>query len=258
MPDNGSDAAKVREMLLSLIEEQRQDRQASLQMGPILRELRQRLDSGIPDKVLLEEWYGLFRSGHLCWGYNLSNAKAPFFHVSPQGQKALESLSRDPANPRGYLNHLAEVASLNAVAESYIQEALRTYNADCPKATAVLVGGAAESVVLEVRDALVGWLEEDGHNVPRKLQDWRAKRVLDTIQDELQRHRGEMPRLLRESFESYWPAFAQQIRAARNDAGHPSSIEPVTDETVHASLLIFPELCRLATRLASWLGKEGG
>lgn len=60
---------------------------------------------------------------------------------------------------------------------------------------------------------------------------------------------ANMPASLKEGYESYWPAFTQQIRAARNEAGHPLSIEPIKQETVHASLLIFPELAKLSQSL---------
>jgi hypothetical protein len=62
-----------------------------------------------------------------------------------------------------------------------------------------------------------------------------------------------MVKPLAESFSAYWPAFAEQIRGARNDAGHPASVDPVTPETVHAALLIFPELARLAKALEAWI-----
>jgi hypothetical protein len=65
-----------------------------------------------------------------------------------------------------------------------------------------------------------------------------------------------MKRELRESFEAYWAAFAQQIRTVRNDAGHPTSVDPVTPDTVHASLLIFPELARLASGLSHWVATD--
>lgn len=65
-----------------------------------------------------------------------------------------------------------------------------------------------------------------------------------------------MPYALAESFEQYWPAFTGQIRNVRNDAGHPKSIEPVTYETVQASLLIFPELARLIQNLITWISSE--
>lgn len=63
-------------------------------------------------------------------------------------------------------------------------------------------------------------------------------------------------RELRERYEVYWSAFAGQIRTVRNDAGHPVSIDPVTADTVHASLLIFPELAGLASALWNWVSDE--
>jgi hypothetical protein len=65
-----------------------------------------------------------------------------------------------------------------------------------------------------------------------------------------------MSRALSEAFQSYWPAFTQQIRVTRNAAGHPNSIEPVEEATVQASLLIFPELAKLATQLRSWIDTD--
>ncbi len=50
-----------------------------------------------------------------------------------------------------------------------------------------------------------------------------------------------------------WSPLALQIRSARNDAGHPLNIDPVTADSVHASLLVFPELARLAKDLTSLL-----
>jgi hypothetical protein len=41
----------------------------------------------------------------------------------------------------------------------------------------------------------------------------------------------------------------------RNDTGHPESIDPVTPESVHAALLIFPELAKLVANLETWVNK---
>lgn len=114
-----------------------------------------------------------------------------------------------------------------------------------------MVGGAAESIILELRDILVARIGALGRTPSKDLQDWRIKRVPDALKKELDTQKNSMPG--KEAYEAYWPAFTQQIRAARNDVGHPSSIDPVTPETVHASLLIFPELARLAVELRSWI-----
>ena len=89
--------------------------------------------------------------------------------------------------------------------------------------------------------------------VAAKLQDWRVKTVLDQLASEIDSRLGSMPRALREEYSAYWPAFTGQIRMARNDAGHPTSIDPVTVDTVHASLLIFPQLAKLSLELLAWI-----
>jgi len=65
--------------------------------------------------------------------------------------------------------------------------------------------------------------------------------------------KSSLPTPLFERFEANWPAFTHQIRTARNEAGHPVTVEPVTAEEVHASLLIFQELATLAKQVQEWI-----
>ena len=112
-----------------------------------------------------------------------------------------------------------------------------------------MVGGASESLIIELAEVARQQLTHLGKPVPKALSDWRVKTFANALQNLLETQKN-MPRELREPFEAYWPAFIQQIRAARNDAGHPTSVDPVTPDTVHASLLIFPEL---AEDLKGWI-----
>ena len=116
-----------------------------------------------------------------------------------------------------------------------------------------MVGASAESVILDLRDRTVQKLTSLTHPIPKPMEDWRIKTVSDALRGFFDGHKAKFTRELREPFEGYWSAFAQQIRAARNEAGHPTSVDPVTPDTVHASLLIFPELVRLANNLARWV-----
>lgn len=170
---------------------------------------------------------------------DLDNPDPPFFHLTERGRKFLANLSRDPSNPEGYLASLSSL-NLNPVANSYIREALACFMNNLPKAAAVMVGGASESIALELRNAVI-----------RSLKS--LKRVLDTMYTLFEHSCSQMPQGLRDSFKSYWLAFVQQIRAARNEAGHPSSVDPVTMDTVHASLLTFPELYKLTGNLLHWI-----
>jgi hypothetical protein len=116
-----------------------------------------------------------------------------------------------------------------------------------------MVGAASESLILELRDELVNKIVSLGRAPAKELQTWMIKKVVDALRRDVDSHKGNMPRGLLDAFEAYWPAFVQHIRAVRNDAGHPSSIDPITPESVHAALLIFPELASLAAELKTWI-----
>jgi hypothetical protein len=249
------DGQQLRKVLLEVIDEQSK-RGSSLQSVPVLRDASDRLgirNNEEKEQALLTYWYDLFRTGYLSWGYNIPNPNPPFCHLTEQGRRALAHLSRDPANPDGYLAHISKIAKINPVAESYLNEGLHTYTADCYKASAVMIGAASESMALELRDALVGQMAALGKTAPTNLNDWRIKRVLDALKNELDSKKKDFPSPLWDSFQANWPAFTHQIRVSRNDAGHPTSIDPVSQEQVHASLLIFPELAKLVADLKTWV-----
>ena len=248
----------IRELILTVAREQQPKRpiDASLQEGTLFREVSEQLRlhlSQETEQEILTQWHELMRTGYFAWGFNLNNPNPPFFHITDRGHRAVERLSRDPGNPVGYLRHLTEVAELSDISRSYLGEGLDCFVAGLYKAAAVMVGAASESQVLELRDITAQRLAQINVPEPKGLGDWRVKTVLDSLHHLLDSRKGAFPKELREEFEAYWLAFAQQIRTTRNDAGHPSSIDPVREESVHASFLVFPELARLSCNLSAWV-----
>jgi hypothetical protein len=250
------DGSELRAAVLQIIDQLLRDFPTSyLQSGAVLQRAHSKLGINNLDdeQALLAFFYDLFRTGYLSWGFNLSNPSPPFFHVTGLGRKALAQHSRDPANPNGYLAHLNATAGIGPVTESYIVEGLRTFNSGCFKAAAVMVGAAAESIVLDIRDVLVKKLQTAKALVPKSLTDWRLKPILEGIEEVIIAKKANVPKALFERFEANWPAFTHQIRTARNDAGHPINMDPVTAEQVHGSLLIFPQLASLSAELKVWI-----
>jgi hypothetical protein len=199
------------------------------------------------EQALLTEWGELFRTGLVAWGLNLSNPNPPFFHITDRGRQAFENWTRDPSNPAGYLRHLDSITKLDTVALSYLTEGLHCYAAGFFRAAAVMVGAAAERIVLDLREVTVDKLTSLGKvPVPQglELEQWKVKTVSDALRKYFDSYKGkkegQLGLELSEAFEGYWPAFTLQIRTARNDAGHPTSVEPVTPDTVHASLFNIP------------------
>lgn len=146
---------------------------ASLQQDSVLEETKRRL--GITynltkEQAILTTWHDLFRTGYLAWGLNITNPNPPFFHVTESGRSVLSSLSRDPGNPAGYLRHLAAIATLNPIGHSYLMEGLDCYVAGLYKAAAVMVGGATESIILELRDVTVQKLTALDKSIPKNYE----------------------------------------------------------------------------------------
>jgi len=254
-------ALNVRDALLKAIEvnEPKGPYEPNLQQVSVLQtaatELSIRQNPEL-EQALLTQWQELFRTGLLAWGLNLANPGPPFFHLTERGRRALANASRDPSNPAGYLRHLRSIASLEPIAMSYLTEALDCYVDGMFKAAAVMIGCAAESIILGLRDVTVKKLADAGKVVPRSMNGWRVKTVSDSLKSFFDTQPKIFNHELRESFEAYWSAFAQQIRAVRNEAGHPVSVDPVTPDTVHASLLVFPELARVANELSNWVANN--
>jgi hypothetical protein len=226
---------------------------SSLQSSSVLQTTANQLGirGDATEQALLTQFQEFFRTGYLAWGLNLSNPNPPFFHLTEQGRKTLAQLSGDPGNPAGYMKRIDALAPINPIAKSYLVEALRCYVADLNKAAAVMVGGSAESLIIELRDEVSAKLATNGQSISTDLNDWRTAKILKGLKTIFDQQK--FPTDLTPRYASFWPAFTQQIRAARNEAGHPSAIEPVTSDTVHASLLIFPELLKLANELRQWV-----
>jgi hypothetical protein len=248
-----NDAGKLRNELLQVIKDATKGRLPNLQSNDILGRFRSPYDTLERQQALLTLWQDLFRTGYLAWGRDLNNPDPPFFHLTERGKKSLEHFSRDPVNPTGYLAYVAKEAKINSIAQSYLEEALKTFNNDCVKSSVVMTGAAAESLAFELRDVLILKMTNLKRNIPKDLPNSGIKKVLDGLEREISAQKNKMPVALRETFESQWSAFAHQIRLARNDAGHPKSIEPVTFDDAHAALLIFPKLAKLNADLTSWI-----
>jgi hypothetical protein len=192
----------IREVLLQEIKAQEaQTRTGGTQQQSTVLEAAARKLGGYSHEAILTQWSELFRTGQLAWGMNLSNPNPPFFHLTARGRQALENATRDRSNPAGYLRHLASIASLNEVAMSYLTEALDCYVAGLFKAGAVMVGGAAESVILDLRDAVVQKLPALGKDIPKGMEDWRLKTVSDALRVFLDGHKARFAQYLRDPFE---------------------------------------------------------
>ena len=110
---------QLQRILLDAAAEHAQRSPEGIQQYAILRNVTERLGIRFGDtdavQVLLTAWSDLFRNGHLAWGHNLLFPDPPFVHLTEQGRTALQHISRDPANPDGYLSYLRSQVSINPI-----------------------------------------------------------------------------------------------------------------------------------------------
>lgn len=253
----------IRTALLEIIQEQMPTGQTApnLQTGAILDKVSKRINTQGYENLeeeILTQWHELFRTGYLAWGLDLCNPNPPCFHVTKQGKRVFQQINRDPGNPQGYLNHLYSLATLNPISKSYLEEGLNCFVANQYKASAVMIGAASEAIILSLRDSVVSKINRLGNSVNNNLNSWQIKLVLKGLKGYLDGEKCNFDLGLKEEYDAYWSAFSQQIRSVRNEAGHPTSIAPITEDTVHASFLIFPELAKLASKLEQELQKVYG
>ena len=115
-----------------------------------------------------------------------------------------------------------------------------------------MIGAAAESSILEIRDGVVDKLKPAEQPVLSQLNNLSIKTVTDGLAQVFERINKKANRELRDKFDAHWGALTHEIRTTQNDAGHPASIDPVTPESVLSSLLLFPVLASLCGDLLKW------
>src|SRR6266568_3979520 len=183
------DGARLRLVTLEVVNANSKATNNRMESGAIIREVSNKLNAtqnADLQEAILTYWHDLICSGQIAWGHSTNTLGGPnpaFCFLTDRGRETLKHLSRDPHNPDGYKEQLRTQGQLSPVAWAYVEEALKTYSASCYKATAVMIGAAAESLVLDLRDAIQNRLHELGKPIDKnkKLKDWKAKTVFDEI-----------------------------------------------------------------------------
>lgn len=103
-----------------------------------------------------------------------------------------------------------------------------------------MLGAATEDLILGLRDPVTLRLKKQRNPILGDLNEWMIKRVTDALTRQFDLIDSRKHRDLRALFDAYWRAFTSQVRLLRNEAGHPSNIDPVTPDSAEAAFLVFP------------------
>ena len=199
----------------------------------------------------------LEHAGIVVYGQNRLQLELPWVQITEFGIACLDAGQINPMDPDGYLTRLdAEVPNLHPVARAYVEESLTCLRQRCVKACAVMLGCAAEQILLVMIDALHAAIQDPG-----RKQSFRARVVKERqAGTKFTRFRAEMqqnvlrllPNALSEDLDLRLDGIHSLIRRARNDAGHPALSANLTAQDVNGALLLFPGYCRTAYGLLAF------
>lgn len=158
------------------------------------------------------------------------------WRLSADGRAAARTNSWEPRDPQRYLARLRERApSLDPIADMYVSEALRSFNARCYLASSVMLGVAAEQVFGRVAEAFVAGAPHGTEKLQKLLSSQSAtyhQRFVE-FRKRLEPLRSSLPDGLADSITL--DAVADLLRVTRNTAGHPSG-QRIDEDTAYTHL----------------------
>ena len=194
--------------------------------------------------VLMQEvvWQ-LIIQGVLTPGKDAPNPELPWFRITSYGSKVLQEERFIPHDPSGYLEEVRKVTSkqIGQTSLPYIEEGLRCFTSGCNVASIMMLGIAAEAVLLDLCNAMHSSLT--GPSAKQKFEKlaWVGQKhrwVMNTY-DSLPNtdKKNKLPSSLRLTLGSLYDL----IRKQRNDIGHPTKQPPEIDrEMAFISFRMFP------------------
>jgi hypothetical protein len=208
------------------------------------------------EKAIHDVVWELILEGVFAPGSRLNSSNAlPQLHITEHGKKVLEAGQMTPHDPDGYLERIKKDSpAVDPITLLYLGEALQTFRRGNQLATAVMVGVAAENVLLKLADAVKGALDSTTKvaNFEKATKSNKAKAWHDEVLIRLRSSNNPLPPSLTQVIENHVDGAFQLIRVSRNEAGHPTGRLMHRDET-HALLLLFPLYCKTAHELIDWL-----
>ena len=189
-------------------------------------------------------------------GRSMQHPNLPYLRVTEYGQKCFDAGELTAHDPDDYLRRLKTACpTMDEITLLYTGEALDTFRVGKHLASAVMIGVAAENMLLRLVAAVQVAL-----NTPQRQAQFEKNtktKSAKTQHDEALKMLGSapLPPELGYVLTQHIEGIYDLIRRTRNGAGHPTGKRLERDET-HALLLLFPTYCKTVHDLIDWLGKN--
>jgi hypothetical protein len=187
-----------------------------------------------------------------------ANNSWPHFSITEYGKNFLESEGSAPYDPEGYLSCIAhDSPNVDDVVMLYLTESLQCFIRANYIASVVMVGVAAEKVILNLINAFANSLSDDSKAATfrRKTRNTMIKIQFDELIKQLYPLKNQLPDALSRDLETYLGSIFNLIRSYRNEAGHPSGIV-VSREIAYSNLQIFRYFSKNVHHLIQYLSSN--
>ncbi len=211
----------------------------------------------LADKITAVIWE-LIIEGVYTPGASMQTPNLPFLRATEYGLKCFEAGELTPHDPDDYLRRLkAACPNIDDITLLYTREALGTFRVGKHLAAVVMIGVAAESMLLRLVDAVHAALDTPQRKMKfeKDTKGKYAKTQHDEVLKRLTSPATPLPAELGSVLTQHIDASYDLIRRTRNDAGHPTGIRMERDDA-HVVLLLFPTYCKTVHDLMEWLGKN--
>jgi len=210
------------------------------------------------DKVKAVMWQLIIQGVLVPGVQGYADSSWPHFSITEYGKTYLESEGSAPYDPDGYLSCIAnDSPNMDDVVLLYLTEGLQCFIRSNYIASVVMVGVAAEKVILNLIDAFASAMSDASKATTfrRKTQNAMIKTQFDELTKRLYPLKQQLPGELSRDLETYLGSIFNLIRSYRNEAGHPSGTI-VSHEIAYSNLQVFRYFSKNVHRLIQYLSNN--
>ncbi|WP_438029092.1 hypothetical protein [Sorangium sp. So ce233] len=201
-------------------------------------------------RYVRELMWQLLVQGVLTFGMDNANETWPFYALTDYGMKVVSGEPPQPYDPDGFLaDFRKKVSAAHPVVLEYLEEAVRAFNSGCPKASAVLLGGASEMAILDLIQVFGNAISDPQRKAKFEKETSGNSQIstrYSALKDrlDLMVSAKRLERDMVETVRNELPGAFELIRRIRNAAGHPEIPQNVEPDMVFLNLRIFNEYAR--------------
>ena len=214
--------------------------------------------ANVPELIRQLMWRLLVK-GIIVFGMNEANPDWPHYRLTGIGDKVIDGQRPQPYDPENFLLEFRTAnPTVDPVIDNYLEEAVKAFNSDCLKSSAVMLGAASEKAILILFDLFSSKITDAAKKTrfDRDTESWMVSTKFRGLHDRLilmnNAHKFPRGSDLNDIVVRDMPGFFDMVRRLRNAAGHPELIAPISEETVFLNLRVFTEYIRSIYKLITF------